>query len=170
MLGHMTVVLVSRCNHVLLAVLAPLHYDTVEPLQVGFVQTIVAVQEGMEAVLTITLNENAWITEPVTVMYTTVQDTASKFSLYYWSTIASLCGCTSVVSDDDYTSATDVPVTFALGEYSKDIRIATLVNEENDVKFESFNVTLSTDCCAEIKNGLARVDIKEEGGGNQTYL
>ena len=152
----------------LLAVLAPLHYDTVEPLQVGFVQTTVAVQEGMEAVLTITLNENAWITEPVTVMYTTVQDTASKFLLYYWSTIVSLCGCTSVASDDDYTSATDVPVTFALGEYSKDIRIATLMNGGYEPD-ESFNVTLSTDCCAEIKNGLARVEITEIRS-NQTYL
>ena len=152
----------------LLVVLAPFYCYSVEPLQVGFAQTTVVVHEGMEAVLTITLNENAWITEPVTVTYSTVQDTASKLSLYYWSTIASLCGYTSVVSDDDYTSATDVPVTFALGEYSKDIRIATLVNGGVEL-VESFNVTLSTDCCAEIKNGLARVEIKEMGG-NDTYL
>ena len=82
--------------------------------------------------------------------------------------IASLCGCTSVASDDDYTSATDVPVTFALGEYSKDIQIATLINGGYEPD-ESFNVTLSTDCCAEIKNGLARVEITEIRS-NQTYL
>lgn len=62
--------------------LALFHCDTVEPLQVGFTQTTVAVQEGSVVVLTITLNENAWITEPVTVMYTTNEDTASKFSSY----------------------------------------------------------------------------------------
>ena len=62
--------------------LAPFYCDTVEPLQVGFTQTTVAVQEGQVVVLTIALNENAWITEPVTVMYSTGGGTASKLSLY----------------------------------------------------------------------------------------
>lgn len=75
--------------------------------------------------------------------------------------------CTPVAGDDDYTSATDVPVTFALGEYSKDIEIQTQVNG-GDEGVESFNVTLTTECCAEIKNGLVRVDIMEMGGNHSS--
>lgn len=55
------------------------HYIIVEILQIGFTQSTVVVDEGAGIVtLTIELNQNAWTTEPVTVTYSTVEDTASE--------------------------------------------------------------------------------------------
>ena len=58
---------------------------TVETLQVGFSQSTVAVDENAGIVtLTIELNQNAWVTQPVTVTYSTSSvsnavDAASMF-------------------------------------------------------------------------------------------
>ena len=54
--------------------------DIVETLQVGFTTNKVTVDEGAGMVtLTIQLNQNAWITEPVTVTYSTAEDVGAQY-------------------------------------------------------------------------------------------
>ena len=49
-----------------------LYYNTVETLQVGFTQSTVSVDENARMVtLTIEINQNSFVFEPVTVTYST---------------------------------------------------------------------------------------------------
>lgn len=85
MLEHMTVALVSPLTNHTASIVYLMMMIIVETLQIGFSQSTVVVHESEEMVtLTIELNQNAWITEPVTVTYSTSQgsgvNAASKLS------------------------------------------------------------------------------------------
>ena len=62
----------------------------------------------------------------------------------------------------DYTTIMNDEVVFAIGECTKDVNVSILVNAEREDD-EIFNVTLSTDCCADITTGQVEVTITESG-------
>ena len=73
-------------------------------------------------------------------------------------------GLSPIASDVDYQS-TSGEVVFDIGECTKDINVTILVNSEREVD-EIFNVSLATDCCADITTGMAQVTITEGVPGN----
>ena len=101
MLAHLTVALVSWLITYIAAIGCTIIYYLytiiVDNLQVGFSQSSVAVDEDAGMVtLTIELNQNAWVTKPVTVTYSTSQVTgatnaASKFYIQPFTGMLQVC-------------------------------------------------------------------------------
>ena len=100
-LAHLTVALVSWLITYIAAIGCTIIYYLytiiVDNLQVGFSQSSVAVDEDAGMVtLTIELNQNAWVTKPVTVTYSTSQVTgatnaASKFYIQPFTGMLQVC-------------------------------------------------------------------------------
>ena len=68
----------------------------------------------------------------------------------------------SIAPNIDFTTVVNNEVVFAIGECTKDVNISILYNEEREDD-EKFNVSLATDCCADITIGEVEVTITESG-------